>query len=413
MVRAVDATLTDARTAVAVAFGANGFCFATWLSRMPAVRDTLSLSSVQLGLLLLCLSGGACMALPVAGPLVHRWGPARTVLVASVVLGVGLLALAAGLASATVWPAAVGLVLAGIGNSNWDVAMNVAGADVERRRSRSLMPRLHAAFSLGTVAGAGAGAGAAVTGVPVQVQVVVAAVLAPIAMAIAVWFFAAQLAPDADPAAAGDVRNADGERRKSGGLRAWREPRTLLVGLLTLAFAFTEGTANDWLAVAMVDGHGASQTMGAVGFGVFVTAMTVGRLLGGSLLDRFGRVAVLRATAAVALAGLLLVITAASAGLALVGAALWGVGAALGFPVGMSAASDDPTRAAARVGVVSSIAYTAFLAGPPLIGLLAEHTGILRALFVVLGALTVGLLAASAARPPAQDQRPPTGTPSC
>jgi cyanate permease len=84
---------------------------------------------------------------------------------------------------------------------------------------------------------------------------------------------------------------------------------------------------------------------------------------------------------------------------ALVGALLWGIGASLGFPVGMSAAADDPARAAARVSVVSSIGYTAFLAGPPLIGLLAQEAGILRALFVVLGALVIGLFAASAARP--------------
>jgi cyanate permease len=94
-----------------------------------------------------------------------------------------------------------------------------------------------------------------------------------------------------------------------------------------------------------------------------------------------------------------MVIVGGSVPVALAGALLWGIGASLGFPVGMSAAADDPTRAAVRVSVVSSIGYTAFLAGPPLIGLLAEDVGILRALFVVLGALVLGLLAAGAARP--------------
>jgi cyanate permease len=84
---------------------------------------------------------------------------------------------------------------------------------------------------------------------------------------------------------------------------------------------------------------------------------------------------------------------------ALLGALFWGVGASLGFPVGMSAAADDPARAAARVSVVSSIGYTAFLAGPPLIGVLAQLDGILRALFVVVGALVLGLLASGATRP--------------
>ncbi|MGH3818545.1 MAG: MFS transporter, partial [Pseudonocardiaceae bacterium] len=127
--------------------------------------------------------------------------------------------------------------------------------------------------------------------------------------------------------------------------------------------------------------------------------MTLGRLIGGAALERFGRVAILRVTAVTTLAGLLLVLLGGSTALALLGAPLWGLGASLGFPVGMSAAADDPGRAAARVSVVSSIGYTAFLAGPPLIGLLAESVGILRALFVVLGALALGLLASGASRP--------------
>jgi MFS family permease len=127
--------------------------------------------------------------------------------------------------------------------------------------------------------------------------------------------------------------------------------------------------------------------------------MTIARLVGGAALERFGRVSVLRMSAGLALAGLLLVLLSGSTPAALVGALLWGAGAALGFPVGMSAAADDPARAAVRVSVVSSIGYCAFLAGPPLIGLLAEHVGILRALFVVLGALVLGLLCSAAARP--------------
>jgi hypothetical protein len=142
--------------------------------------------------------------------------------------------------------------------------------------------------------------------------------------------------------------------------RAWREPRTLLIGVLVLCFAFTEGTANDWLAVALVDGHGTSEAVGALGFACFVSSMTVCRAAAGSLLSRFGRPLVLRA----------------SARSASVGCCWWCFGPALpfgrrrapccgepeprsGFPVGMSAAADDPHGAAVRVSVVSSIGYTA------------------------------------------------------
>lgn len=341
-----------------------------------------------MGLLLLCLSGGSIAGLPLSGPIVHHLGPARSVLLAALAEGVGLVLLSAGLIGATVVLAAAGLVLVGLGSGIWDVSMNVEGADVERRLGRSLLPRLHGAFSLGTVVGAGLGTVTAAAAVPLAVQVAVVGVVAPLSMLIMTRRFLPRAAPPARD-----------ERVGSGALRAWGERRTLLVGLIVLAFAFAEGSANDWMAIAMVDGHAASETLGAVAFGCFVVAMTAGRLLGGTALERFGRVAVLRATTVLALVGLALVLLGGSTVLALVGALFWGVGASLGFPVGMSAAADDPVRAAARVSVVSSIGYTAFLAGPPLIGLLAQHLGILNALFVVLAALLLGLAVGGASRP--------------
>jgi predicted MFS family arabinose efflux permease len=377
-----------ARVAVAVAFVVNGFAFASWISRVPAARDALGLSSAGLGLLLLCVAVGSTVALPLTGPLVHRIGPARGVLAGTVVAATGLLLLALGLGSGEVVPAGAGLTLVGMGVGSWDVAMNIEGAAVEQRLSRVLMPRLHAGFSLGTVAGALLGAGAAALAFPLPAQLVLTAVLAVGALAVATRSFL-----PAEP------RAADGHHGGSGVGRAWREPRTLLVGVLTLAFAFTEGSANDWLAVALVDGHGIAESTAAVGFAVFVAAMTAVRLVGGTLLDRWGRVAVLRAGGVTAVLGLLLFVTAPALPVALAGAVLWGAGAALGFPVGMSAAADDPARAAARVSVVSSISYTAFLAGPPLIGFVAEVTGVLQALLVVLVVLGVGLLAAGATRP--------------
>ncbi|MGH4011229.1 MAG: MFS transporter [Pseudonocardiaceae bacterium] len=380
--------LLRARTAVAVSFAVSGFAFASFISRAPGIRDALGLSSAQLGLLLLCLSGGSIIGLPLSGRIVHRLGPARAALAASLTVTTGLFPLAAGLHVGDVSSAVVGFALIGFGVGIWDVAMNVEGADVEWRLGRSLMPRLHAAFSLGTVAGAGVGAASAAAGVPLAVQVLAVAALVPASMAVAVRLFL-------------PVHN-DAAQHASGGsgvLATWREPRTLLIGLLVLGFAFVEGSANDWIAVAMVDGYGTSEAAGAIGFGLFVSTMTAGRLIGGSVLERFGRVAVLRATAVTALTGLLLVMSGGSTAFALAGAALWGLGTSLGFPVGMSAAADDPVRAAARVSVVSSIGYAAFLAGPPLIGLLADSAGILRALLIVLGALALGLLASGASRP--------------
>ncbi|MGI8645429.1 MAG: MFS transporter, partial [Nocardioides sp.] len=178
---------------------------------------------------------------------------------------------------------------------------------------------------------------------------------------------------------------------------AWREPRTLLIGLMVLALALTEGTANDWLALALVDGYDVERWVGVAGFAVFVTAMTAGRLTGPLLLDRFGRPLVLWGTMAAAGLGVLLLVFGGPV-VAVVGIMLWGIGASLGFPVGMSAAADDPVQAAARVSVVSSIGYAAFLAGPPLLGFVADEVGTLKALLVVAVLLIPSALVVPSAR---------------
>jgi predicted MFS family arabinose efflux permease len=303
-------------------------------------------------------------------------------------VALGLVGLATGAALGLVPLAGVGLVLAGLGNSSWDVAMNVEGADVERRLGRTVMPRFHAGFSLGTVAGAGLSAVFAALGVSLAAQLYLTAAVTAATMIVMVRRF---LPHPVVPA---------GERRSANVLRAWRAPRILLIGLIMLGFGFAEGTANDWLAISLVDGYRTSETVGAVGFGAFVTAMTLTRLFGGNAIERWGRVTVLRLTAASAAIGLLLVAVDVAVPVALFGAVLWGAGASLGFPIGMSSAADDPLRAAINVSVAGAIGYGAFLAGPPLIGLLAEHFGVLRAILCVFGALAIGVAASTAARPP-------------
>ena len=129
----------------------------------------------------------------------------------------------------------------------------------------------------------------------------------------------------------------------------WREPRTLLVGLFVLAFAFSEGTGNDWISVALIDGYHAPAVVGTLGFAVFLAAMTAARWVGPGLLDRHGRVPVVRALALVAVIGLILFVFSPNIPLAFLGALLWEAGTSLGFPVGMSAAAADPAAAAGRI----------------------------------------------------------------
>lgn len=395
--------LVRARNAVAIVFGLAGLAMATWLSRIPQVRDNLDLTAGELGRVLLTMALGSVLALPTSPMVVNRIGASRAVAGGALVAGAGMVLVGVGAgALASVPPVAAGLFALGYGFAVWDVSMNVEGAAVERRLGRSIMPRLHAGFSLGTVAGAGLGAVAAAVRLPLgwHIGVVGAIVIGVAALAARAFLPAAGAGPDGPAGPAG---------RRFRIWHAWREPRTVLVGVLVMAFALSEGIASDWLAVGMVDGLGVSHATGAVGLGVFVGAMTVGRTLGTRIIDRYGRVRALRASAALGGVGVLLVAVPTVPAVAFAGAVVWGLGTALGFPVGMSAGADDPQRAAVRVSVVASIAYSAFLAGPPLLGALGDQVGVQRALLVAAGALAVGGAVAAATRPLAER---PAGAPA-
>jgi len=387
------ARLLRARNAVAIVFAINGFAFASWVSRIPDARSRLDLTPGELGTMLLALAVGSVIALPSAGGWVHRFGATRVVAFAAVVDAVGLAVAGLGAgAVAEVWLTAIGLFLLGFGSGVWDVAMNVEGAAVERELGRTIMPRFHAGFSLGTVAGAAAGAAAAGFALPVTVHLPCVAVVVAVGALSVVRAFL----PAGTASTAGAEHEAAEKPRNPMG--AWTEPRTLTIGLMVMALALTEGVANDWLAVALVDGYDVPAWVGASGFALFVTAMTVGRTGGTVLLDRFGRVTVIWGSMALAGAGVVVVVFGQALVVVALGIVMWGIGASLGFPVGMSAAADDPEHAAARVSVVSTIGYTAFLAGPPALGYLGDHVGVLHALLLVAVLLVPSALAVPALR---------------
>ena len=380
-------TVLRARNAVAAVFVLNGFGFASLFSRVPDVRAGLALDNGGLGLLLLVGALGSVLALPSAGSLIRRRSAATVVRAGCVLVSLGLVLVAVGVdAFDSVTATAVGLFVYGVGTGVWDVAMNVEGAAVERGLGRAILPRFHAGWSLGSVSGAGLGVLVTALGVPVLGHLVLAAVVALVALPAARTFLPVEPEPDAAP--------------RTGS--AWREPRTLAIGVMVMAFALTEGAANDWLALALIDGYEAPRWLGVAGFAAFVVAMTTGRLLGTVVLDRYGRVLVLRATAMLALAGLLLLVFGPHPVVVGLGVVAWGLGASLGFPVGMSAGADDPARAAARVSVVSTIGYAAFLAGPPVLGFVADRVGTLESLLVVAVLLVPTTLLVSVAKEPAR-----------
>ncbi|MEL4319455.1 MFS transporter [Leifsonia sp. YIM 134122] len=386
------------RNAVFAIFFLSGLSIASWVARIPAVRDDTGLSLGGIGLVIFGMSAGSVLGLIAAPWVLARIGARRGMVAALFLVAIGVVVVGLG-STVLAAPAVIflGMAMFGFGNGACDVMMNVEGALAERENGRTLMPLMHAFFSFGTMAGAGIGALASGLAVPVALHLLV---IAALIIGAALWTIRfIPIRESAGDSRAGQPREPWRERMRHS-LAAWSDVRLILIGVIMLGMSFAEGSANDWLALATVDGHGYDNTTGALVFGLFVTAMTVSRVIGGPVLDRFGRVPVLRVCAALGVLGLLAFIYGTETWMLLTGVVLWGFGCALGFPVGMSAAADvdDDEAAAARVSAVAIIGYCAFLAGPPLLGFLGQHFGILNALLVLLVLMVLAGLAAPSAR---------------
>ncbi|WP_454041319.1 MFS transporter [Cellulosimicrobium sp. Marseille-Q8652] len=426
------ASLSRARWALLGIFALNGVMMSSWLARIPSVRDALSLSPADLGVVLLAGAVGALATVTAAGPFVTRFGGRAAFALSAGLFGGAFLLLGLGPATGSVALLAAGIFLNGMAFALGNVPMNVESAGIERRMGRTILPQFHAAFSVGAVIGSLLGAACAHGEVPVLVQFTVTGAVALVWRLVAIPATVHDTAvarrtaragapsgPAAEHAPAaleslGDAvvdvetarlhprlarRGARRGARLGAALGAWREPRTLLIGLVILSAALSEGSANDWLSLAVVDGFAQTEAVGAVVFGTFVAAMTVMRLLGTRLIDRFGRVTVLRASGVTSIVGLVLFGFAPTLTLAGVGVVLWGFGAALAVPVGIAAASDEPLRAAGRVSVVSAFSSMASLAAPPLLGLAAEAMGARHALVLIVGAMVLSVLLARQVAP--------------
>lgn len=377
------------RNAVFVVFFACGLGLASYMSRVPRIRDVLGATTAEMGVLAAAMAVGSIGGMLVSSNVMGRLGAKVTMRFSIGALAAGSLIAGVGASTQSFVILFVGLAVFGVGMGVTDVAMNVSAAACEQKLHRTLMPLFHALFSVGAMVGAGLGALAELFGVPVILHVGTLAVISFAGVMMTNKF----VLPEFEATADDDHPVAATSR-----MVVWKQPITWFLGLIILGMALAEGSANDWLALAIVDGHGGSNTQGAIALGVFLTAMTVGRVLGSRLLDRYGRVPVLQASAALAAVGLAMVIFLDQPVVVVVGIIAWGLGSALGFPVGMSAAADDLKNAAARVSAVATIGYIAFLAGPPLIGFLGEQVGLLKALLVVLVFIAVAGVASPAAR---------------
>lgn len=346
--------------AIAALFLINGFTLASWISRIPTITGDLDLNPGQVGTALMSLAAGAMVAFPLAARLIGRQGSAWTVwrFAGLMIVVLPLVALAPHLLLLM-----LALLLMGFGNGGMDVSMNAQGIEVERLVGGSIISGLHGFYSLGAFLGAAVGAGAAQLGLPPLVHFLGVSVLG-----LSIVFLARRwLVPDARLA-----------RERAAGSGFHLPPRALwLLGVVALAASIGEGAIADWSGLYLHEYLGTSSGFAALGFAVFSVAMLAGRFSGDVLVTRFGAPRLVRSGGTLSAIGLGVALLVNQPVAMLLGFGAVGLGLSVVYPLVFSAAGNHPELPpGAAVASVATVGYGGFLAGPPLLGWLAQWTSL-------------------------------------
>jgi fucose permease len=368
-------------------FFIQGLMFASWVSRTPEVQDSLRLDTAGMGLFTLVMAVGSILSLLFGSRLLGAYGAKRAMLISytSSAIFISLLGWFAVLG----WlPAATfAIFFLGVSMGLTGLTINIEGASIDRESPKSLLPSLHGAYSLGCLIGAAVGTVLILGHVSVASQFIAVGAI----LVATVWTATRYIPSDSGMHVTASMNTAEISTLPSPAERraVWRETRTLLVCLIVFGFIFAEGTAMTWLPISMVDA-GFTQAVGSAMFTTFVAFMTLGRFLGGPIVDRLGRATTIFVVGLIAIAGIVLVATTNIWHLPFLGAALWGFGLSVGVPLCVSCVSDDPRLAPPRVSLIFLTGNVAGLAGPPVIGALGQIFGLFGAFGLPVAFLVVG-----------------------
>lgn len=381
--------VSHAIKATLLSFFVLGFGISSFISEIPALRDTFGYTPTQMGNLLLSAALGAFFVLPISGPLVAKYGPKRIGLIGTVTWATGITGILVAFTQMSTWLLVVSYICANLGAFLINAAINVEGGFVEVAARKPRMAWFHAAFSIGTVVGATVAVLTIWLSLGLFLHLLAVLCIALTLMLLALVFYLPpseinklqSRATVSEPAAA------------TSALATWTEKRTLLIGLMVFGTGLMEGSALDWMALAVVDGFAVPAWYGTFTLALYLTALTLTRLVSPRLQGKYATDKLLRSLIAVGLFGVMLVSLTGIYQLALVGALLWGVGVALAYPLSASTLAKDPTRSAARLSVMSTIAFGSSIVGPAAIGYLAEYVGYQLALAIILipGVVSLGL----------------------
>lgn len=365
------------QNATRLAFFIAGLAMATWAPLVPFAKTRIAIDDGSLGLLLLCIGVGSIMAMPLTGLLTGKFGCRRVILLAGIALCIDLPLLV--LMDSTLGMA-LALLLFGAAIGMIDVAMNIQAVVVERASNRAMMSGFHGFFSIGGIAGAGGVSALLWLGLgPLQ-----ATLIAVVAILVLLLIASKNL-----------LRESGGD--KEGPMFVLPRGWVMFIGLLCFIMFLAEGSMLDWSALYLTTMRGMDHNQAGLGYALFSIAMTIGRLNGDRVVNAMGRYQVLLLGSLCAAIGLALAITIDSAIASLIGFMLVGVGASNVVPILFSAAGNQRVMPAnLAIASVTTVGYAGILAGPAVIGLIAQVSSLTFALACVAALLLIVTASAKA-----------------
>lgn len=371
-------TLSNAVWATRIQFSALGMLGGAWGVHIPSVKTQYALGEAMLSTVLLAAASGAVLSLFGAGRVIGRLGARNACAFAAAVMG-AMLALA--LVWGTLWLLLPAMLLFGMAMSLFDVAINTEGTALESLSGRTVMSNLHAMFSVGAMVGAASTGAMLRAGVDARIQLAAIGIGTAVVVALA-----ARRMLEVHPAPADD----EPQRQF-----AWPRGLLLVIGLMIFAGMSAEGVMYDWCVLYLKQEVGLGQDVAAMGYAAFTAAMALARFAGDALRERYSERSLLRASAGLSAAAMAVVLLSGHPAVSIVGYAFVGAGLAPVVPILFNAATRVPgTSRAAAIAAVSSIGYSGFMIGPPLIGGLAQAVSLTAAMWVVV--LASALLAIGA-----------------
>lgn len=372
-------------TAAAALFFARAFLFSSWVSRGPEVQIALDLNNAQMGLFTMLYPVGGLFGIFFASYLVKRFGSKSVAVIGYLIGSLALIGIGFGIDQGALLLSSFLLFSIGLPMAIEDFVGNFEGNAADRVSKRSIFPAIHGAYGLGMLGGAGFSSIAIGAGMSLTTHYLLTGIVAG-AVSIAAGLVLPKHA----------VEETQTQKPKTA--KVWTEPRSLYIAVIGFSFIMAEMSAGTWVPIALTQ-SGFSGSEAAFLFGMFWVVITIGRLLGGIVVDKIGRVLTVRFSAILASFGILIFIANDLIQLPALGLVLWGLGIAMGFPMSVAAMGDEKSMAPARINMIITVVYISSITVGPALGALGDITGLFVAFAIPLVMMITAAILSSKTRP--------------